>query len=206
MGGVEVKVSLDAKQFVDQLEGAATKMLSSLASAVNKSARAARKASIKSMSADIGRPAADFKDATPVIQRASPSNLRATFTAKTKRMGVLGVGTFTPVMSRYRGSFVGSTERLTGGGSLRASTFPRVCHAEKHQQAGSNGTVDRTAKGKGGLHAVMIEHPRTALSQDHSVPRKVWERVANEEATKDISEAVGRVINGMSATNNEGSD
>ena len=43
------------------------------------------------------------------------------------------------------------------------------------------------------------------MSQPDAVPRKVWERVANEELAKNVSEAVGRVINGLTS-NDEGSD
>ena len=131
MGDIDIQVKWDAKQFTDQLEGAATKMLSSLASAINKSARTARREDIKIIAQDIGRPASEFRDATPVIRRASPGNLTATWTVKKKKVGVLGTGTFTPVMSALRGSFSGSTFRLLGRGIIGAQHSQSVYHAKQ---------------------------------------------------------------------------
>lgn len=207
MGDIDIQVKWDAKQFTDQLEGAATKMLSSLASAINKSARTARREDIKIIAQDIGRPASEFRDATPVIRRASPGNLTATWTVKKKKVGVLGTGTFTPVMSALRGSFSGSTFRLSGGGSS-ALNIPKAFIMPNKGSGGKGGRgllFIRTGKSRNAVHAVMAEMPRTAMSQPDAVPRKVWERVANEELAKNVSEAVGRVINGLTS-NDEGSD
>ena len=121
MGGVEISTQLDTRELVEQLEGAASKMTSAIASGLNKSARAARRASIKTMAEDIGRPASSFRDAVPLIRRASPNNLSATFTAKKKAIGVLPTGQFFPVRSALQGQFVGSTFRLSGGGSAHLS-------------------------------------------------------------------------------------
>ena len=57
------------------------------------------------MSADIGVPLSRAKAAVPLVKASSQNNISATWTIGKNAIGLLGAGTFTPLMSNNRGSF-----------------------------------------------------------------------------------------------------
>jgi len=205
MGGIEVKVDMDTRALVQQLEQAATKMTSAIASGLNKSARTARREAIKVMARDIGRPASEFKSATPVIRRASPGNLKATWSIGKRMMGALPVGQFVPVRSALQGSYSGSTFKVSGGGSSHLS-IERSFIMPGKGSGGKGLLFVRTGKGRNAIHAVAIEMPSTSMAQEGDAPRQTWTKIAEAEVAKNVSTAVGLAINGQSVGIDEGAD
>ena len=170
MGDIDVKVSLDAKQFVEQLEQAARQTMNALRRSVDRSARAARKSAIVSLASDIGVPKSQFAKAVPPVKGSTQGNLSASWTVSKARISALKVGAFTPVMSELRGSYAGSTFRLTGGGSSSLNVPKSFV-----MKAPNGATLLMVRHGKD-IKSVYAESPKTGMGQSDGGARACGER------------------------------
>lgn len=189
MSGVEIKIQVQ-NELTPATENAAREVVNALRRSVDKTARAARKETIKTMSRDIGVPASKFRDAVPLVRPSTQANISASWTISKKPIGALNVGTFTPGMSWNRGSYSGSTFRLTGGGSASLNLGKAfVLHA-------NGGTALMIRQGSK-IKPIYIEMPNTGMSQSDGAPRKDWEKVANRELAANVGAEVQRALAGQ---------
>jgi len=197
MSGVSINVKLDVQEFVDRLNLSARETVNALRRSVDKTARAARKDAIKTMARDIGVPASKFRDAVPLVKASTQGNISATWQIKKKAMNALNVGTFSPGMSWNRGSFSGSTFRLSGGGSSSLT----IGKAFILQANGGRALMIRTGKVKNDFRPIWIEMPSTGMAQDDAAPRKTWQKVADRELNATLGAEVQRALDGQVGPN-----
>jgi hypothetical protein len=191
--GVDLRVQIDIRQFVERMEFSAKEAVNAIRRTIDRTARAARKDAIKTMSKDIGVSVSKFKDAVPLVKASTQSNLSASWTVKKKGISILNVGTFSPILSANRGSFSGSTFRLTGGGSSNLSIGKAFI---VHTKNGGTFLAVRTGKGKGDFKAIWAEMPNTALGQNDGAPRKEWERSVGKTLAPTMEAEIQRALDG----------
>ncbi len=190
MGDIDVKVSLDAKQFVEQLEQAARQTMNALRRSVDRSARAARKSAIVSLASDIRVPKSQFAKAVPPVKGSTQGNLSASWTVSKARISALKVGAFTPVMSELRGSYAGSTFRLTGGGSSSLNVPKSFV-----MKAPNGATLLMVRHGKD-IKSVYAESPKTGMGQSDGAPRRQWEKTAERELAANVAKEMQAALDG----------
>ncbi len=163
-----ITVRLDTSAFEAWTTKATAQLARNLRSAVNTSARTARRATIIAMAADSGVPASRFRKGTPTVSGATTGNLSARWTVSGKGTGNMlrPVGSTTvPTKIGHGKVYVGSTFRQTGGGSDPLS-------AKAFIVTGRNGNrlvVVRNGKGRGAFKPLYAEGPGTAMRQPNSV-------------------------------------
>ncbi len=189
----EIRVELDVREFVQRMELSAREVINAMRRTVDKTARAARKDAIKVMAADIGVPVAKFRDAVPPVKATRQGNLTATWTISKKAIGILNTGTFAPVLDARRGSFSGSTFKLTGGGSSSLS-IGKVFILEAN---GGRALMVRTGPGKSAFKPIYTEMPSTSMSQSDGAPRKDWQRVADATLGPMMSAEIQKALDGQ---------
>jgi hypothetical protein len=190
--GVEITTTMDTRQLVEQLEKASRGMVNSLRRAVDRSARAARKDTVKTMAEDIGVPRAQFAKSVPPVKGSTQGNLSATWTVSKARISALKVGAFTPQLSELRGSFSGSTFRLTGGGSSSLNV------PKSFVLRASNGAQLLMIRHGKDIKPIYTESPKTGLGQSDGAPRKTWERVAERELQANVAKEMQAALDGVS--------
>ncbi len=191
MGG-DIQVRLDTSQFEQRLEFASREGINAMRRAVDKAARSARRETIKTMAADIGRPASAFMKSTPLVKASTQGNLSASWTVTKAKLGILDTGKFTPILSALRGSFSGSTFRLSGGGSASLN-LPKAFILYGN---GGRALMVRTGKGRAAIKAVYAEHPATGLGTEGDAPRVTWQKVAERELNANIGVELQRAFDG----------
>lgn len=189
----ELHVQLDVKQFVDRLEFSAREAVNAMRRTVDKTARAARKEAVKTLAADIGVAPAKFRDAVPPVKATTQSNLSASWTIKKRAIGILNVGTFAPVLSDLRGSFSGSTFRISGGGSSSLN----IGKAFVIEANGGRALMVRTGPGRGEFKPVYAESPKTGMAQDGAAPRKTWQKTADRTLAPMMEAEIQKALDGQ---------
>lgn len=112
-----LNVTVDASQLERWAsELSARGMRNAIRRAVDQSARAARKAIIPLIAADIGVPKSKIAAAVPKVKASTAGNLTASWTISKQRIGILNVSGANVVKGA---GLSASTHRLTGGGSAR---------------------------------------------------------------------------------------
>jgi len=192
MSEIELRTSMDTRELVARLETAARQTVNALRRSVDRTARAARKDAIKTMSADIGVPKSTFSKSVPPVRGSTEGSISATWTTSKARISALKVGSFTPVLSELRGSFSGSTFRLTGGGSSSLQI------GKSFVMRASNGAVLLMVRHGGEIKAIYAEMPSTGLGQDDGAPRKTWTQVAERELAKNVASEMSAALAGAS--------
>ncbi len=191
MGDIELKTTMDTRQLVDQLEKASRGTVNALRRSVDRTARAARKDAIKVMSADIGVGKAQFAKSVPPVKGSTQSNIAATWTVSKARISALKIGSFTPVLSELRGSYSGSTFRVTGGGSSALNI------QKSFVMRAPNGALLLLVRHGKDIKPVYAKSPKTGLGQDDGAPRKTWMKTAENELAKNISTELQSALNGV---------
>lgn len=189
----DISVKLDTHELVERMDLSAREIVNAMRRTVDRSARAARKDAIKTLSQDIGRPASEFRDAVPPVQGTTQGNLSATWTIKRKKLGILKTGAFLPIMSWNRGSFKGSTFRLTGGGSASLD-IPKAFIIEAN---GGRALMVRTGPGRKDFKAVYAEMPNTGMGQGDAAARKVWQDKAGSMMASELPAQVQKALDGQ---------
>ncbi len=195
--GVELRVQIDTRQFVERMEFSAREGVNAMRRTVDKTARAARKDAIKTMAKDIGVPASKFRDATPLVRGSTQNNLSAVWTIKKKAIGALNVGTFLSGMNANRGSYTGSTFRLTGGGSASLN-IPKAFVIEAN---GGRALMVRTGKGRKDFKPVYIEMPSTGMAQDKAAPRVDWTKAVDRLLASTMAAEIQHALDGVAGPN-----
>ena len=195
-------VKLDVSKFVAWAKGLSDyKLRLATKAAINKAARAARTSAIEVIALDEGVPQARAKKSISKLNTASPSNLKATWTAGAQRIGILS--TAGAKFSKGSG-LTARTHVLTGGGSSRLS----IAKAFVIQANGGRVLMIRKARGRGkqAIKAVYAETPSTGLGQADAAGRKVWQRTAETRLNNELNSALSAVFAGGSAPNDGGSN
>lgn len=192
MGDVGLKVEFDTRQFENALDLASRETRNALRRSVDRAARTARRETIPIMAADIGVPKSVFAKATPPVKASTQSNLSATWAVSKARISALKIGKLQPGPSKLRGSFLGSTFRLTGGGSSSLS----IPKAFVMNVKGGPQLMVREGKGRSAIKGVYAEMPRTGMEQTHGAPRLKWENVAARELAKEVAANLGVTLGG----------
>jgi hypothetical protein len=191
MGDVSITTTMDTRQLVEQLETASRQTVNALRRAVDRSARAARKDAIKTMAEDIGVPKSQFAKSVPPVKGSTQGNISASWTVSKARISALKVGQFTPQLSELRGSFTGSTFRLTGGGSSSLNV------PKSFVLRASNGAQLLMIRHGKDIKAVYAESPKTGLGQDDGAPRKTWEKTAERELAANVAKEMQAALDGL---------
>lgn len=180
MGMLDVKLDTSAMaKWAQELSERGFK--NAIRRAIDQSARAARKITIKAIAQDIGVSASKIKEATPKVQTTRAGSLSATWTVKKMRIGIMNVSGATISKS---GGLHASTHRLTGGGSANLDIGKAFLVTTK---AGGKFVAFRKGKSRLPLKGVYAEHPATALGQSGSAPQKLWIKTAGDELGKRAS-------------------
>jgi hypothetical protein len=170
-----VNVSIDTRALSKWAEELSERgFRNALRRAIDQSARAARKTTIKAIAADIGVSASAIKAATPKIRTTTAGSLSATWTVTKMRIGIMNVSGAT--ISRA-GGLHASTHRMTGGGSASLD----VSKAFVINANGGRFVAFRKGKERLPIKGIYAESPSTALGQEGSAPQKVWKDTANKE-------------------------
>ncbi len=190
---VAVTVTLDTAAFEAWTAKATAQLAKNLRSAVNTSARAARRATIIAIAEDSGVPASRFRKGTPLVSGATTGSLTARWTVSGRGTGNMlraQGGNSVPAKIKHGSDYVGSTFRQTGGGSnpLVAKAFVVL------GRSGNRLVVVRTGKGRGDWKPLYAEGPGTAMRQVNSVPRRTWERVARAQLSERAPLAVAKAL------------
>ncbi|MCW2284900.1 hypothetical protein M2323_002746 [Rhodoblastus acidophilus] len=194
---VEISVTLDAKEFIERMELAARETVNGLRRAVDKTARQARKQAIAKMAIDIGVAPSKFRDATPLVKPSTQGNISASWTVNKAKIGALNIGTFSPGPSWNRGSFAGSTYRLTGGGSASLA----IGKAFILEANGGRALMIRTGSGRKAVKAIYGETPATAMGQDGAAPRRSWKFAAEMMLRPQVEIELQRALDGQRGAN-----
>jgi hypothetical protein len=195
-----ISVAIDGSQLAAwATELSASKIRSTLASALNKAARAARKDFIAVAAQDIGVPVSRVKASVSNIVRASPSNLSAKFVVSKSRIGIRN--TMGAIFSKGSG-LTAHTHVLTGGGSASLSA-PK---AFLLQANGGQVIMVRVGKGRATIKGIYAEGVNTALSQPAAAPRLKWIRDADTITPHAIADGMQRVLNGGSVPSDTSSN
>jgi hypothetical protein len=196
-----INVTLDCGRLIEWAsELAAGKIRSTLASALNRAARASRKEAINVIARDIGVPISRVKPSVGKIIRASPGNLKASFITSKSRVGIRSVAGAS--FAKGKG-LVASTHRLTGG---RSSSLQAPKAFLLRTSVGGSAIMVRTGKGKGAIRGVYAEGVNTAMSQPNAAARKGWERDASVSASREISAGIQAALNSAAQPPDTGSD
>lgn len=169
--------------------------------AVDQSARAARKATIPFIAADIGVPKAKIKAAVPKVAASKQGDLSARWTVSKLRMGILN--TSGAKVSRP-GGLTASTHRLTGGGSASLNVRKAfVIHAN-----GGSFVAYRKTKQRLPVKGIYAEMPNTAMGQERAAAREHWVKTANKELATRLPVEIGKqfTAEGLSASSPDSSD
>ena len=149
------------------------------------------------MSKDIGVPASKFRDATPLVKGSTQNSLSAVWTIKKKAIGALNAGTFAPGMSYNRGSYSGSTFRLTGGGSASLN-IPKAFVIEAN---GGRALMVRTGRGRKDFKPVYLEMPSTGMAQDKAAPRVDWTKAVDRLLGSTMATEIQLALDGVAGAN-----
>jgi len=192
MGGIQIETTLDTRELVKLLEQASRQTVNALRRSVDRTARAARKDAIRVMAQDIGVPKSTFSKSVPPVRGSTQGNISATWTVSKARISALRVGTFQPVLSELRGSYSGSTFKLTGGGSASLNI------AKSFVMRAPNGALLLMVRHGGDIKAIYAAAPKTTLGQDDGAPRKTWQKVAERELAANLASEMGAALAGAS--------
>ncbi len=186
----DVSITMDTRQLVEQLETAARETVNALRRAVDRSARSARQEAIANLVQDIGVPKSQFAKAVPPVRGSTQGNISASWTVSKARISALKVGQFTPQLSELRGSYSGSTFRLTGGGSSSLNVPKSFV-----MKAPNGATLLMVRHGKD-IKAVYAESPKTGMGQDDGAPRRQWEKTAERELAANVAKEMQAALDG----------
>lgn len=188
----DLQITFDTSELTKLLDSAAANTVNALRRAVDRTARRARRETIKVMAADIGRPQSAFSKAVPPVKTTTQSSITATWRISKANIGILKTGSFTPIRSALQGSFSGSTFRATGGGSASLN-LPKAFIIEHN---GGRVLMVRTGKGRSAIKAIYAEMPNTSMSQDDAAPRRMWTRVAQHDLGANAAAEMQNALNG----------
>jgi hypothetical protein len=197
-----VNVSIDTRALSKWAEELSARgFRNALRRAIDQSARAARKITIKAIAADIGVSASAIKAATPKIVTTKAGDLSARWTVSKLRIGIMNASGAT--ISRA-GGLHASTHRVTGGGSVSLD----VSKAFVINANGGRFVAFRKGKSRLPLKGIYAESPSTALGQDGSAPQKVWKDTANKEMATRLPVEIAKqfAAEGLSASTPDTSD
>lgn len=192
MGDIGLKVEFDTRQFENVLDLASRETRNALRRSVDRAARTARRETIPIMAADIGVSKSAFGKAVPPVKGSTQNNLSATWTISKARISALKVGKFQPVLSPLRGSYTGSTFRLSGGGSSSL----RIGKSFVMNVGGNSLLMVRQGRGRSNVKSIYAEMPRTGMEQTDGAPRLKWQSVAERELAKEVAANVGIALSG----------
>lgn len=213
-----VKISIDASQFITSMTNVTAQTASAIASGVNRAIILSRdkfaEAAAHDASGNVTQ--ARVKKQISAIRRASPGSLQASFTVRGAGWDKSGaVLAYRPGNQYKPGSTTMASWVDTGGGSnpLSGPFFVITSNGGKVvlQRLGvsasgvkiHNGRAAKWTNGRSlkGLFVKKIygENPRSAMEQEASAPRKVFDETARIELAQQVGIAVQRVIEGGSA-------
>lgn len=201
---MQITVQLDTRELVDRMDRAAVDMVRGLRSAVDKTARLARREAIREAARDEGVTIREAGKGQPLVKASTQYSLSASWTVKPQFVNVMR----TSGASLMRGEGLrASTYRLTGGGSADLNA-PRAFRMSVGNADGALAFL-RTRHGPGthrggGIRAISAEMTRTSMSQDDGAAAKLWKRTAERELKTLASAAVQRALDGAGASNDHG--
>ena len=203
---VRITVTLDTTELVDRMDRAAADMLRGLRSAVDKTARSARRQAIAEAARDEGVTVREAGKGQPLVKGSTQFSLSASWTVKPTFVNILR----TSGATQERGEGLhASTFRITGGRSASLSAQ----NAFRLSVANADGGLAfvRTRHGKGthrggGIRAISAEMTRTAMGQEDGAARRLWQRVAQRELKAAANAAVQRALDGAGASLDRGFD
>ncbi len=201
---MQITVQLDTKEFVDRMDRAAVDMVRGLRSAVDKTARTARREAIKEAAKDEGVTIREAGKGQPLVKASTQYSLSASWTIKPVFVNVMK----TSGASLIRGEGLhASTYRLTGGGSADLNA-PKAFRMGVSNADGALAFL-RTRHGPGthrggGLRAISAEMTRTSMGQEDGAAAKLWKRTAERELKTLANAAVQRALDGAGASTDHG--
>jgi hypothetical protein len=142
--------------------------------AVDQSARAARKATIPLIAADIGVSKAKIAASVPKVVATKAGDLTARWTIGKLR---IGIGNVSGATVTRLGGLTASTHRLTGGGSASL-------HVGKAFLVKANGGTFVAFRKTGSrlpIKGIYAESPSTAMGQDGAAARVAWQAEAQRQ-------------------------
>lgn len=190
-----IKLTLDPSDLI-RWGTAATRLIENqIRSAVDKSARAARRDAIKEMAANSGVPAARFRQATPLIRPTGPGRIIATFTVGRAGNSVRGPGG-KQITSYTRGTPVDVASFVHDGGKFPNLALKRgfVIRAN-----GGLATMTRVGKGRGAIKKVFAASPHSMMKGE-KVVKRVWQATAEQSLRRLAPEAVQAALDLRPAT------
>jgi hypothetical protein len=202
---MNINVKLDVHELVQRMDIAPVEIMKGLRSAVDRTARAARREAIKEAARDEGVSIREAGKNQPLVRGSTQSSLSASWTVKPIFVNIMRVSGAR--LNRGTG-LEASTFRITGGGSahlLAPKAFGmRVGNTSAplafHRFQFGPGTHRR------GYRAMSAEMTRTAMGQEDGAARSVWHKVAKRELKVLAEAAVARALAGAQASNDHGID
>ena len=197
---MSITIKLDTKALeVWARDLSAYRMKLAIKSGLNKAARAARTSAIEVIALDEGVSQARAKKSISKLSTASPSNLKATWSAGKQRIGILST---TGAKFSKGSGLTAATHRITGGRSAAISQ-PKAFIINAN---GGRVLFIRRGKGKKNIKAIFAENPNTALAQENAAGRKVWQKTAETRLPQELNASLTAVLRGASPPSDSGSN
>ena len=194
-------ITLDTREFEARMLFAGREAVNAIRSAIDKSARAARKQGLAIAAQDMNVSAARAKKGQPLVKGTGMGRLSASWTINSVAVNAVDVQ---GVALSKGGGLRMSVERLTGGRSASLNA-PKVFQIIG-KNSGKKLFMVRTGSGRSAIRAVMGEMAITSMRQDNGAARKAWEKTATEQLTANTTAGIQRVLDGQQASSDRGSD
>jgi hypothetical protein len=183
-----VNVTIDTKQLAQWADEISTRgMRNALRRAIDQSARAARKATIPVIAADIGVAKSKIAAAVPKVITTKAGDLSARWSIGKIRISIADVAG----ASITKGGLTASTHRLTGGGSASLNIAKAFI---VRMSNGARFVAFRKGPSRLPIHGVYAEMPNTAMAQDGAAARKTWQKQANDELSRRLPIEIGKAL------------
>ena len=159
-------------------------------SAIDKSARAARREAIKTMAADSLVPRARFARAVPLVRTTRPGSLIATWTVGKSKNSIRGPGGREITRIPRNTTVAASSYVLSGGGS----SHMQLARAFVINANGGRVVMTRYGSGKRAIKPIYAESPHTGMKGDRK-PKVIWQQVAENAVRRNLSADVQAALN-----------
>jgi hypothetical protein len=191
-----VNVTIDTKQLAQWASELSERgMRNAARRGIDQSARAARKATIPVIAADIGVAKSKIAAAVPKVITSKAGDLSARWSIGKMRISIADVAG----ASITKGGLTASTHRLTGGGSASLNIAKAFI---VRMSNGARFVAFRKGKERLPIKGVYAEMPNTAMAQDRAAARVMWQKTANTELSRRLPVEIGKAFKseGLSAS------
>ena len=196
-----IRITLDDKALQSWGAAAVKLVENNIRSAVDKSARAARREAIATMAADSFVPRARFAKAVPLVRTTRPGSLIASWTIGKSKNSIRGPGG-REITRIARGTTVQAASYVLSGGGSSSMTLARAFVINAN---GGRVVMTRTGSGKRAIKPIYAESPHTGMKGDRK-PKVIWQQTAESKLREFAPAAVQAALDLRTSTPSTSAD